>query len=92
MQCRITSSVSPQVSDPAEKVEGAVPHGDEGVLAEEDGLRPVGRLGELGKYDARHAGLYDHPHNALHRDDDQRHAAVLGGHPRPVTEIFLIPT
>ena len=48
---------SPEVSDPAHEVHGAVPDGDQGVLAEEDGLGPHGRLGELGKHDSRHAGL-----------------------------------
>ena len=48
---------SPEVSDPAHEVHGAVPDGDQGVLAEQDGLGPHGRLGELGKHDSRHARL-----------------------------------
>ena len=48
---------SPQISNSAEKIEGAVPHGYEGVLAEEDGLRSVGWLGELGKYYSSHTSL-----------------------------------
>ena len=47
----------PHVPDPAEKVVGAVPERDEGVGAEEDGLRSVGRLCELGEHDASHARL-----------------------------------
>ena len=48
---------SPQISNPAEKVEGSIPHGYEGVLTEENGLCPVGWLGELGKHDPSHTGL-----------------------------------
>ena len=51
------SARSPEVSDPAHEVHGAVPDGDQGVLAEQDGLRPHGRLGELGKHDSSHARL-----------------------------------
>ena len=36
---------------------GAVPEGYEGVLAEEDGLRPHGRLRELREHDPSHARL-----------------------------------
>ena len=46
-----------QVCHPAEQVECPVPHGDQGVLAEQDGLGPVGRLGELGKYYPSYTGL-----------------------------------
>ena len=54
----------PEVGDPADEVHCAVPGGDQSVLGEEDGLRPHGRLGELGKHDARHAGL-EHRHVRL---------------------------
>lgn len=47
----------PHVPDPAEEVVGAVPERDEGVRAEEDRLRSVGRLRELGEHDARHTRL-----------------------------------
>ena len=47
----------PHVPDPAEEVVGAVPECDEGVRAEEDRLRSVGRLRELGEHDARHTRL-----------------------------------
>ena len=47
----------PHVADPAEEVVGAVPERDEGVRAEEDRLRSVGRLRELGEHDARHTRL-----------------------------------
>ena len=47
----------PEVAHPAQQVEGAVPHGDQRLLSEHDGLAPVSRLGELGEHDARHAGL-----------------------------------
>ena len=47
----------PEISYPADQVHGAVPDGDQGVLGEEDGLCPHGRLGELSEYNPRHAGL-----------------------------------
>ena len=47
----------PEVAHPAQQVEGAVPHGDQRLLSEHDGLAPVSWLGELGEHDARHAGL-----------------------------------
>ena len=51
----------PEVRHPTEEVEDAVPHGDQGRLAEQDGLTPVGWLGELGEDNACHAGLYEDP-------------------------------
>ena len=53
---------SPHVPYPAREVIRAVPQGDQGVGAEQDCLRPVGRLGELGEHDARHAGLEHRDH------------------------------
>ena len=47
----------PEVGYPADKVHGAVSDGDQGVLGEEDGLRPHGRLGELSEHNPGHAGL-----------------------------------
>ena len=51
----------PEVRHPTEEVEDAIPHGDQGCPAEQDGLPPVGRLGELGEDNASHAGFYEHP-------------------------------
>ena len=51
----------PEVRHPTEEVEDAVPHGDQGRPAEQDGLPPVGWLGELGEDNACHAGLYEDP-------------------------------
>ena len=48
---------SPHIPNPAGEVVWPVPHGDQGVGAEEDCLRPVCRLGELGEHYPRHAGL-----------------------------------
>ena len=48
----------PQVCHPAQQVECSIPHGDQGILAEEDGLGPVCRLCELGKDNPCDAGLY----------------------------------
>ena len=47
----------PEIPYPTDEEEGGVPEGDESVLAEEDGLRPHGGLGELGEYNSRHASL-----------------------------------
>ena len=47
-----------EVSYPAEQVKRPVPGGDQGVVTEHDGRCPVGRLGELGEHDPRHAGLH----------------------------------
>ena len=49
--------VIPQVPNPADKVVRPIAQGDEGVLAEQDGLRPHGGLGELGKHYPCHTGL-----------------------------------
>ena len=47
----------PEVAEPDQQVEVAVPSRYESVLAEHDRLPSVGWLGELGKHNASHAGL-----------------------------------
>jgi hypothetical protein len=47
----------PKVTYPADKEEGRVPHGDERIFAEQDGLSPHCGLGELGKHNPSHTGL-----------------------------------
>ena len=69
----------PQVCHPTEKVEDAVPHGDQGGPAEDDGLPSVSWLGELGEDDASHAGLYEDPGDALDTHQQDGSAALSGG-------------
>ena len=54
-----------EVPQSHEQVEVAVPSRYESILAEHDCLPSVGRLRELGKHDARHAGLDDDSHDTL---------------------------
>ena len=75
----------PQVPHPAQQVEGAVPHGDEGLVAEEDGLAAVRGLGELGEHDARHAGLDEDAEHALDAHHHDGGGALGGGGAAPVT-------
>ena len=74
----------PQVPHPAQQVEGAVPHGDEGLVAEEDGLAAVRGLGELGEHDAGHAGLDEDAEHALHAHHHDGGGALGGGGAAPV--------
>ena len=74
----------PQVPHPAQQVEGAVPHGDEGLVAEEDGLAAVRGLGELGEHDARHAGLDEDAEHALDAHHHDGGGALGGGGAAPV--------
>ena len=46
-----------EVRHPTQQVELAIPQGDQGVPAEDDGLAPVSGLGELGEHDPGDAGL-----------------------------------
>ena len=52
--------------EPAKQVEGPVPHSDQGILAEEDRLGSVSGFRELGKDNAGHARVDEHPDDALH--------------------------
>ena len=52
-----------------QEVQGPVPHGDEGVPAEDDALPPLGGDRELGEDDAGQAGLHDDPEDALGAHD-----------------------
>ena len=47
----------PQVCQSDQEVEGAIPHGDQGILTEHDRLSPAGGFGELGKHNAGKTGL-----------------------------------
>ena len=47
----------PQITDATDEVETAVVEGDERILTEQDRLRAVGRLCELGKHYSCHARL-----------------------------------
>ena len=51
--------VLPEVSDPDDETESPVPHGDGGLVTEDDRLAPVPRSGELGEDHAHHEGLND---------------------------------
>ena len=74
-----------QVCQPHQQVEATVPQGDEGVLAEHDGLPPVAGLRELGKDDACHASLDDDSKDALEAHHDDRHGTLLRCGSPPVT-------
>ena len=67
--------------DPAEQVEGPVPHGDHSVFGEGDGLAASPRHRELGEDDAGHAGLDDDAQDALGRHHDHRERALLSRRP-----------
>ena len=47
----------PEVCQPHYQVQAAVPHSDQGVPAEHDGLRSAGGFGELGEHYPSHTGL-----------------------------------
>ena len=48
----IQQAVLPEVCDPAHEVENPIPHGDHGILGEDDGLSAMPGNSELGKDDA----------------------------------------
>ena len=48
---------SPEVSNTTHEVEGSIPHGNQGIFAEKQSFRPVGRLGEFGKNNSCHTRL-----------------------------------
>ena len=54
---RLKRLAQPEVADPAAEVEAAVPETDDGILTEQDCLRSVRRLRELGEHYAGHARL-----------------------------------
>ena len=68
--------VLPEVSDPDDETESPVPHGDGGVVTEDDRLAPVPRSGELGEDHAHHEGLDDATQDRLERHDDHGLRAV----------------
>ena len=51
--------VLPEVSDPDDETEPPVPHGDGGLVAEDDRLAPVPRSGQLGEDQTHHESLND---------------------------------
>ena len=68
-----------KVTHSTQQIKRSVPHGDEGVLAEHDGLGAVGRLGELGEHDAGHAGVNEDTDNTLDTHHDDRHWTLRCG-------------
>ena len=80
----------PEVAHPAQQVEGPVPHGDQRVPAEQDGLAPVGRLGELGEHDPGDAGRDEHPDDALDAHDQDGPGTPGAGHPPSVPGVTLM--
>ena len=67
------------VPNPTEEVETTVSHRYQGVLAEENGLGPMGGLGELGKDDAGHAGVDEDTNDALEAHHHDGYRALGGG-------------
>ena len=57
--------IIPEVSDPDDETESPVPHGDGGLVTEDDRLAPVPGPGQLGKHQTDHEGLDDAAQNCL---------------------------
>ena len=74
----------PEVAHPAQQVEGAVPHGDQRVPAEDDRLAAVGGLGELGEHDPSDAGRDEYADHALDAHHDDGSGTPSRGHPASV--------
>ena len=62
--------IIPEVSDSDDETESPVPHGDGGLVAEDDRLAPVPGPGELGEDQTHHEGLDDATQDSLERHDD----------------------
>ena len=75
---------------PAKQVEGPVPHSDQGILAEEDRLGSVGGLRELGKDNAGHAGVDEHPDDALHAHHHDGDRALRSSGSAAVTRNWVL--
>ena len=62
--------VLPEVSDPDDETESPVPHGDGGLVTEDDRLTPVPRPRQLGEDHADHEGLDDAAQDRLEGHHD----------------------
>ena len=80
----------PEVAQPAQQVEGPVPHGDQRLVTKHDGLAPVGRLGELGKHDPGDAGRDEHPDDALDAHDQDGPDTPGAGHPTSIPGVTMM--
>ena len=81
--------VLPEVSDPDDEAELLVPHCDDCVVAEDDGLAPVPRSRQFREHEADHEGLYDAAEDGLEADQDHGLRALGRGLPRPVSDSVL---
>ena len=63
--CTKYEVVIPEVPDPEDEAESAVPQGDDRPLAEDDGLGAELRPGQLGEHQAHHEGLDETPEHGL---------------------------
>ena len=70
--------VLPEVPDPDDETESPVPHGDGGVVTEDDRPAPVPGPGQLGEDHADHEGLDDAAEDGLEGHHDHRLGAVGG--------------
>ena len=81
--------VLPQVPDPDDEAELLVPHGDDGIVAEDDGLAPVPRSRQFREHEADHEGLDDAAEDGLEAHQYHRLRALSRGLPRPVADGVL---
>ena len=78
-----------QVADPDDEAELLVPHGDDGVVAEDDGLAPVPRSRQFREHEADHEGLHDAAEDGLEADQDHGLRALGGRLPRAIADGVL---
>ena len=81
--------VLPEVSDSDDETESPVPHGDGGLVAEDDRLAPVPGPGELGEDQTHHEGLDDATQDSLERHDEDGVRTVCCCLPGPVPDGVL---
>lgn len=67
-----------QIGDVNHQPQSSIPHADQGVAAENNGLCPIGADSELGKEEAGHNSLDDDTQNALEAHDNDGKWTLLG--------------